>query len=230
MTTESDEILEGLTDSAALVVLDGVNAGLSMHGMSAKDERDYADFTRLFAFRFKRAGATVVLVDHVTKSAEGRGVFAFGTIHKSAVLDGASYAVQVIDQPSPGRVGKLSLEVAKDRRGGVRAAAVRTAKGKDLAAEVVIDDTGDATSIAVNRPTSEGSWRPTSYMQKVSICLESQSEPVSQNRVEDEVPGNAKYVRDALAYLVEDGYVVRTDGPRRSRLHASVRPYREVEA
>jgi hypothetical protein len=201
-----------------------------MHGMSAKDERDYADFTRLFAFRFKRAGATVLLVDHVTKSAEGRGVFAFGTIHKSAVLDGASYAVVVLEQPSPGRVGRLSLEVAKDRRGGVRAAAVRTPKGKDLAAVVTIDDTGEGTRIRVERPTSEGGWRPTFYMQKVSICLESQSQPISQNRVEDEVPGNARYVREALAFLVEDGYVQRTEGPNRSRMHASIKPYREPEA
>jgi len=229
LTDDAEDVLVSLTDSASLVVLDGVNAGLSMHGMSAKDERDYADFTRLFAFRFKREGATVILIDHVTKSAEGRGVFAFGTIHKSAVLDGASYAVQVIDQPSPGRVGRLSLEVAKDRRGGVRATAVRTAN-KDIAAEIVIDDTGERTVIRVEPPASSSQWRPTFYMQKVSIALEGCSEPVTQNRIEEEVPGKARYVREALIALVEDGYVRRTDGPNRSRLHESIKPYREPES
>jgi hypothetical protein len=114
----ADGVLTDMLDGTGLVVIDGVNARMSMHGMSALSEQDYSDFTRLFAFRFRRAGATALLCDHVPKEDTGNNRFAYGTVQKLAVLDGAVYEVHVARQPGQGLLGELSLIAAKDRPGG----------------------------------------------------------------------------------------------------------------
>jgi AAA domain len=78
-TDEATGILDGLTHGAALVVVDGVNTAMSMHGMKSRDDSDYSDFARLFGFRFRRAGSTVLLLDHLPKGTDKNDRYAFGT-------------------------------------------------------------------------------------------------------------------------------------------------------
>lgn len=226
LTQTADEILAELIDATALVVLDGVNAGMSMHGMSALSEQDYSDFTRLFAFRFRRAGATGLLCDHVPKHENGGSRFAYGTVQKLAVLDGAVYEVRVVRQPAQGLAGELKLVVAKDRPGGVRAFATEQ-RGAQVAASVVIDDTGEQTRVEIAPPTEAVEFQPTWYMEKVSRFVETEGEAVSQRAIEKGVGGKLEYVRDAVRALVRDGCLSRVEGPGRTLLHASVRPFRE---
>jgi hypothetical protein len=226
LTQTADEILAELIDATALVVLDGVNAGMSMHGMSALSEQDYSDFTRLFAFRFRRAGATGLLCDHVPKHETGGGRFAYGTVQKLAVLDGAVYEVRVVRQPAQETMGELKLVVAKDRPGGVRAFATEQ-RGALVAASVLIDDTGEQTTVELALPTEAVEFRPTWYMEKVSRFVEDGGDPISQTKIEGAKLGRVEYVRDAVRMLVRDGYLSREEGPRGAFLHASLRPFRD---
>jgi hypothetical protein len=74
---------------------------------------------------------------------------------------------------------------------------------------------------------AEHPFRPTTLMEKVSRFLERQVEPVSRNLVEEEKLGKRDYVRTALDLLVEEGYIVEREGPRRARLVEVQRVYRE---
>jgi hypothetical protein len=212
-----------------LVVIDGVNAGMSMHGMSALSDQDYADFARLFAFRFRREGSTVLLCDHVPKAGTSGVKGAYGTVQKRVVLDGAVYEVRIVRQPAPGLDGALNLVVDKDRAGGVREYAERRG-GEQIAATVRIDGRREPATVTFDLPATEreSSFRPTFLMQRVSEYLEGlDAEGVSQRTVEADVKGKLPAIREALRVLVAEGYVARVDGPRGAFLHRSTRPYRE---
>jgi hypothetical protein len=203
-----------------------VNAALAMHGMSVNAAEDCADLNRLLLFPLRRTGASVLLIDHVTKASEDRGRWATGSQHKLAVLDGAVYAVKALTPPAPGRVGRLRMTLVKDRHGGVQRNTVSAGRD-EFAAEVVIDSTGEAPSMTIEPPSEPVEWKPTVIMEMVSRCLEGRDEPLSQRAIVDRVPGKTDYVRMATDQLVAEGYVARSvEG--RAHMHASIRPYREA--
>ena len=179
-------------------------------------------------------GAAVVLIDHVTKDAEGRGRFAIGGQAKMASLDGAAYVVEVAEALGRGRRGMVTLRVAKDRPGGVRAHAgvFRPTDRTQEAARIVIDSTtGDGISVEVRDPldqATDGGFRPTHLMQKVSEFVEQAVDPVSTKIIEDGVDGRAETVRKAIALLVQGHYIKVETGARNARLHSSIQPYRET--
>ena len=120
--TRPDMDLEGWEDMMSrrydFAVIDGVTDAMSLFGRGSNDNDDIATWMRLFPRQLARAtGAAVVLVDHVTKSTDGRGRFAIGGQAKMASLDGAAYSVDVVDPMGVGLKGRLRLRVAKDRPG-----------------------------------------------------------------------------------------------------------------
>jgi hypothetical protein len=160
--------------------------------------QDVADFLRMFAWPFRSEEVTVLLVDHVTKNADSRGRLAYGSIQKSAALDGASFEIRVTKWPAPGKTGRLQLVVAKDRRGGVRERSVRTAKGEDLAADVTISSAVDGpVHVEIDPAADPADWLPTIIMQRVSEYLEACPEPASQPDVEGGVTGKIELIPGA---------------------------------
>jgi hypothetical protein len=219
----------------ALAVIDGVTEALGIFGHSTKDNDDITAFMRLLPRTVARkTGAAVILVDHVTKDSESRGRFAIGGQAKMASLDGAAYVVEVVEALGRGRRGMVTLRVAKDRPGGVRAHAGEFHK-KDRtqeAARIVVDSTaGDGIRVTVMAPLdSEGAdeFKPTHIMEKISEFIERSEDPLSTKTIEDGVDGRAETVRKALAFLVRDHFVRIESGPRNAKLHSSIQPYREV--
>lgn len=69
-----------------------------------------------------RAGACVLVVDHVSKAAEQRGRWAIGSQRKLAAIDGAAIAVEISNPWARDRSGGAALTLAKDRRGWLGAA------------------------------------------------------------------------------------------------------------
>jgi hypothetical protein len=110
-----------LAATATLVVIDGVTEALTMWGGASKENDDITTFMRHFPRAIARATkAAVVLVDHVAKDRETRGRFAIGGQAKLASIDGAAYLAEPLDAIAPGRMGRLTLRVTKDRPGSVR--------------------------------------------------------------------------------------------------------------
>lgn len=142
---------EVLTRPYRLAVVDGVTEGISVEGLSSNDADQVAEWIRKVPRRIATAtGAATVVVDHVTKTRDGRGRFALGSQHKMNALTGAAYTVDVATPFGRGQVGQLVLRVGKDRPGAVRPHAGPPSP-VDRTAEVarVRIDARDPKSIAV---------------------------------------------------------------------------------
>ncbi len=99
---------------SALVVFDSLPDFLSTSGLS---ENEAGDVTRWFlevARPFRDMGCAVLVLDHVTKSAEGRGRYARGSGAKLAKVD-ATWSLAKTKPFDRGTVGEITLKRQKDR-------------------------------------------------------------------------------------------------------------------
>ncbi|CAL8975439.1 hypothetical protein TESS_TESS_00849 [Tessaracoccus sp. O5.2] len=221
----------------ALAVIDGVTEALTMFGWATKENDDITTWHRVMPRRIADStGAAVVLIDHVTKDSQTRGRFAIGGQAKLAALSGPAYSVEVTQPLGRGLRGVLSLRIGKDRPGYLRqrCGPFRHNDRTQQAAVITLDATVDPPRYEVE-PPREGpdeeahEFRPTALMQKVSKELEDAPTPLSLTQIEKRVFGNTAHIRTAAACLVSEGFAAIEDGPRNSKLHRMVKPYRERE-
>lgn len=104
----------------SLVVFDGVNEGMSLHGQAALEIDGAATFRRRIVKPFTRTGAAVLSLDHHRKDADGMGRGPIGSVHKLNALDGASFVLETKAAFGRGTVGRSDLYVEKDRPGYLR--------------------------------------------------------------------------------------------------------------
>lgn len=215
----------------ALIGLDGVNAAMSLLGLSINDNNDATKFSQILLKPLARTGAAVVTVDHVGKDKETRGKGGIGAQAKRAMVTGCSLMVDVIAPFGRGLTGKLKLTVDKDRPGHVRGLAdnsknagiVTLESGSNGSVRVRIDAADTAAAHVERKP-----FRPTGMMEKVSRLLSTTDGELTQRQIEREIDGRAVTVRSALQCLVEEGFVSRHAGPGNSMLHRYEKTYREM--
>lgn len=211
----------------ALAVIDGVTDALCLFGRESNGNDDIAAWHRMFPRQLARAtGAAVVLIDHVTKSSDGRGRFAIGGQAKLASLDGAAYTVDVVDPLGAGLKGRLRLRVAKDRPGQVRqhggqAGADRT----QHVADFVLDATGDRLTATVY-PATDGpdpAERKLAYQAVVAVRVVTQNPGMSSAKLLAAIRAEGCKVRNdhvpaIVAYAVDKG-MMRTEQNGQSTRH-----------
>jgi hypothetical protein len=210
-----------LEEPAALAVIDGTTDALMLLGLDGNVASEVADYLRRFPARIaEETGAAVVQIDHVVKSNGGGGRFALGSQHKVSGLSGAAYIVEPVEPLAPGKRGVLTVRVAKDRPGAVRARSGAWRKGDRTAeaARVVLDSSGEGTSGALLPPetidptTGEDlGWKPTVLMGRIHDYLVSFG-PCSWTRVKDGVSGKHEAKRQGLDALVAEGFVQESPG------------------
>lgn len=225
-----------LKQRPALVVIDGVTEAINLFGYSSNDNDELTKWGRMFPRRIADAtGAAVVMVDHVTKSTDGRGRFAIGGQAKLAMITGAAYSVEVEQPLGRGLRGVIRLMVGKDRPGYVRghAGPMQGSSRTQEAARVIVDslDADRRPEVRITAPDhveEENGFRPTGLMTKVSKYLEtSDGASISQSVLLDGVGGtNRDMTRRAIDMLVVEGYVSRRAGPRNAKLYDLIRPFR----
>ena len=209
-----------------LVVLDGVNAAMTLLGLDLTSNTDATKFSQSVLRPLKRGGAGVLTIDHVPKSKENRGNYAIGAQAKRADIDGCAISVEVMAPFGRGQNGELKLTVTKDRPGHVRAKSV----GAKVAGNAHLRSHGpNQVRIAIVPVGEVGAFRPTHLMEKISMLLEAASGPLSQTSVSNGVTGKDTYVRDACQVLLSEGYIEVQNGPRNSLLMTSSRAYREID-
>lgn len=108
-----------LVREPALVVIDGVTEAMKLHGLDFNDNVEIAEWLALLARPAARAGAAVLLLDHVVKDKEARGRYSIGGQHKLAGVD-AAYSLDVVEPFGREREGLVKVRVRKDRPGHVR--------------------------------------------------------------------------------------------------------------
>ena len=200
-----------LAGGYALAVIDGVTDSLGLWGYKITDNDEVAAWARVFPKRLAHtSGAAVLMIDHVTKNPDTRGRFAIGGQAKMSGLTGAAYVVDVVEPLGRGLVGVLSIRVAKDRPGTVRAHAgdMRKSDRTQEVARFELDAKGDELGASLRVPEDvTPQFRPTVLMARVSDFLDLY--PDSSGRtVTEGVTGKAKHVRQALTCLVSEGFVV----------------------
>ncbi|WP_298713560.1 bifunctional DNA primase/polymerase [Micrococcus sp. 2A] len=213
----------------ALAVLDGVTEALSVSGVPSIDNDEVTGWIRRLPRRIARTtGAAVVMVDHVTKSTEGRGRFAIGAQAKLSALDGASFLVEPLAPLGVGMAGKLAVRIGKDRPGRVRphGGAWRKSDRTQAVAVALIDST-DPRRIAFTLEAPAREVDPEVHAVQVDDgrrraiveWIADRPQPPTFNQIAEAVAARRPAVREALDALIADGTVIATPGARNSTLH-----------
>jgi hypothetical protein len=225
---ERIDLIDALVEiQPELIVVDGVNAAMTLLNLELTSNRDATFFSQQLLKPLAMSGAAVVTIDHVTKSKEGRGNYAIGAQAKRADINGAAIMVEVILPFGRGMSGELTLKVTKDRPGHVRA----NAKEAKFAGTVHLKSSAEGqVEMTIQAPNGERNrLRPTHLMEAVSKVLEGATSPLSKNSVIKEIKGKTEWVLVACQILIDEKFVAVENGARNSLNLKLIRPYRESE-
>jgi hypothetical protein len=155
----NSQSVQALADeSPSLVVLDGVNEAMGVHGWDIYGPTGYTQYKMAVVRPFLSVGASTLEADHVTKAKEGRGNNAFGTVHKGNSIDGCRISLENAVPFGRNRIGKSKVSVTKDRPGYLRmhGSSQKMNGSKSYMGMLLVDDTQDtlkATLTAVELET-----------------------------------------------------------------------------
>lgn len=205
-----------------LVVMDSTGEGIAAQGgLNQNDDGDVATWMRGLPRPLAWSGAGVLLVDHMPKALDGPRQ-EIGSQRKRAAVSGASYEVDQVEAFSKYQAGKLILRTGKDRGGN-------WARGS-IVGEMTLIPGEERLHVRLEVPmwTNDGGEvvRPTSIMERVSLYLESHP-GATVRAIEVDVHGRKATIAQAVAVLVDEGYVSTNQVGRRIE-HRSDRPYREA--
>ena len=138
--------LDVLLDPApVLVVHDGINEAMSLHGADIMAADGASTFRRRLIMPCLRAGAATLACDHLPKNIEGRGRDAYGSVHKGNAIDGARFVIENTKPFGRGLRGASHVFVTKDRPGQLRAHGKPSKlPGKTFFGTLVVDDSPTA--------------------------------------------------------------------------------------
>lgn len=141
-----------------IVVLDGQNEAMSLHGMGIREEDGAAAFRRTLVKPFTAAGAAVIACDHVVKDSEksAKG-YALGSIHKGNGINGTIVLLENAEPFGIGRRGASRVYVTKDRPGQVRQHGQPTSvPRKFFLGMLVVDSTEAELELSFWPPAEDG--------------------------------------------------------------------------
>ena len=234
-----------LSQELDLAVVDGVTEAMSLEGLDGNPGKDIAAWQHMCPNAIaRRTGAATVCIDHLPKDKSNQAM-AIGGQHKMSGLSGAAYVLDLKDPFGKGLVGRSMVRVRKDRPGGVRGLLgtdYRVSDRTHLVAELVMDARDpDRLNVRLYEPHVRvlGSDRPTWCMEKASRYIESVADPSLRSvrktteHLWANVTGDSGETvardlwRKALDCLVDDEFMKQVDGPRKSKVYQSLRPYRQ---
>ena len=213
-----------------LVVLDGVNAAMTLNGWDLLSNKDATLFSQKILKPIARCPwlPAATYVDHLPKNPTEAGG-AIGAQAKRAMTTGCAIKVEVARVFGKGQRGELILTVDKDRSGSVRGLCPEGSSALGVA-RLTSNPDGTLVSIHIEPATkapqfgTSASLRPT--MEAISRFLEGKPEPVSGANIERFVRGvSTDTKRDAVERLLIEKYV-RLEPVGRYMHHVSIRPYR----
>lgn len=137
------QFLAALLDPApSLVILDGVNEAMALHGQAIREEDGAAAFRRVLVKPCTAVGAAVLTCDHVVKDRETRGRYGLGSVHKGNAINGSLIMLESAEPFGRGQRGRSNVFITKDRPGQLRQHGKPTKlAGKTFMGSLVVDDT-----------------------------------------------------------------------------------------
>ncbi|GEM_PF-5529508 len=219
-------------EGVGLVIFDGFAKALAACGHDEDKSGPVLTYLDAAVDPFSRQGdgAAVLLLDHVTKDKETRGLWPRGSGAKQGEVSGAAWLLRPRRSFNRETSGVLELVQAKDREGEV---------GIDgqVVATVHVDPDPDTGRVAIRldpptkATTDSGAPRRTIYMERVSRWIEGENRygrhPSTTDITKgDGIRGRKEYRAEGLATLIEEGHV-EVDLSGKTHGHVVVRPYRE---
>lgn len=128
-----------------VVVIDSTGEWLGLHGIEGNKDEQVAAWMAMYPKQLARAGAAVILIDHMPHDSKGR-LEPIGSQRKKAAISGAAYLVTALAELGRDRIGKSRLTNAKDRNG-------YWVRGKP-AAELILDATQHPYRCELVTPTT----------------------------------------------------------------------------
>lgn len=202
-----------------VAVVDSLGEIVPMLGLKSTDNDDITKALRAILKPLAHViGACVIAIDHLPKGTEARtSGYAIGGTAKKRAVDGSYLSAEVILAPAPGKVGKISLSIEKDRNGALRA----TSPGKHAGTFVLDSSNSQYTRWSIEMPSmsTDGRMRPTVLMERVTRFVQewTGSELATRNEITKSVKGKDSAVGLAIDILVEEGYLTEErDGTARN--------------
>lgn len=231
-TISSADLAEHLdTWQPQLVVVDGVNAAMTLLGLDLISNTDATRFAQTLLRPIAVRGAAVLYIDHTPKARDNDTKGGIGAQAKRAMTTGAAFKVEVITEFGKGQNGKLRMRVDKDRPGHIRGASL-PGSGGHWAGDVVLtshpDDSIDVVIEAPGERKDGQPFRPTHLMERVSAFLATLPDGASKSTIEKEVMGDDKAIRVAVDVLVNEGHATRESGKRNAIIVRHVKLYTEL--
>ena len=198
-----------------LVIIDAGVGACAVSGLDDNDRKDIERMASMWVRPFWESGSATVVIDHVTKSSEGRGRWPIGSERKLSQADTGLY-VDTITPVSRGSSGIYKFVSAKDRGGYLK-------RGTTVAEiHLSSDPSTHRISWEFRKPSTTNAyehWRPTLLMQRVSEYLAAHPEGASRNEIEKNVKGKSNdHKRQAIDELVCLGNATEEAGPRGARI------------
>lgn len=104
----------------AVATIDSLGEVLPLFGANSNSADDFTRVHTAVISPLTKAGIAVLAVDHLSKSSDARQFGPTGTNAKNRTVGGASVRVTNIRPFVPGYGGAATLELFKDRHGGIR--------------------------------------------------------------------------------------------------------------
>ncbi|WP_234821146.1 AAA family ATPase [Mycobacteroides abscessus] len=104
----------------AVVTIDSLGEVLPLFGANSNSADDFTKVHATVISPLTKAGIAVLAVDHLSKSSDARQFGPTGTNAKNRAVGGASVRVTNTRPFVPGKGGAATLELFKDRHGGIR--------------------------------------------------------------------------------------------------------------
>jgi len=191
-------------------VVDTMTGAMSVEGLDPNIGTEVEAIQRVLMGRIvKETGAGVLVLDHVTKSSDGRGRYAIGSERKLSGITGAAYSLEVENPWSRalGGVpvhGSAVLKITKDRPGFVRGGR------SDLSAVASIEVTADPDGGIYFRVVDPRDTVPCPPIDLVSKIVEAlrRFPGMSKSSLEAEVGGKGTAARAARDWLIDRGAIV----------------------
>jgi hypothetical protein len=191
-------------------VVDTMTGAMSVEGLDPNIGTEVEAIQRELMGRIvKDTGAAVLVLDHVTKSSDGRGRYAIGSERKLSGITGAAYAIEVTKPWSRALGGApihgtALLKITKDRPGYVRG------EGSTLSTVASIEVTADPDGglrLRVVDPRDTVPCPPLDLVTKIVEALR-RFPGMSKSALEAEVDVKAATVRVARDWLIDQGAIV----------------------
>ena len=217
------EILQGIAERCSLVVIDAAAGAYQMYGLD--ENRDAEKFNAQMPDVLWKAGATTIVLDHVVKNPDNRGMWASGHHRK---IGGTEVHLGFEASPKLERGGAAVTRITahKDRPGFHR-------RGKGNAGAVQFRSDPNTYALTWERSTDAEEtleWRgPTKYMEAISRYLEDNG-PSSRSRLYREVPGKTQHKVDAVSRLLAEKYIAIDPNDKSLSRLVSLRPFRHEQA